>query len=187
MTLAELSAQLRLLLDETQEAHPLLCEGSPFDCNVAIVGINPATTTQFWPYWTDSLGMDRTAWIDAYKTKHRKFNRSRAALERFIPQIKANVVEVNAYARQSRRFADLQRQHRTSSAMEFLLSAIRPRVIVYAGAAALNAGERLTPAWHPVVIPARHFIYWGKQYESELAVLVNHALAHAQDSTSREI
>lgn len=124
--------------------------------------------------------MDRVAWIDAYKATHGEFKRSRSALERFIPQIQAKVVEVNAHAQQSRRLADLHRQYRTSSVLDFLLTAIKPSVIVYAGAAALSAGAKLSLAWHPVVIPARHFIYWGKQYESELARQVNDALAHAQ-------
>ena len=180
MTLTEFSAQLRLLLNETQEGRPLLCEGNPFDCSVAVVGINPATTTPFWPYWTDSSGMDRVAWIDAYKSMHGGFKRSRSALERFIPQIQAKVVEVNAHVQPSKRLADLQRQHCTSYVMDFLLTAIKPSVIVYAGVAALNAGEKLPLDWHPVVIPARHFIHWGKQYESELARQVNDALAHAQ-------
>jgi hypothetical protein len=67
---------------------PLLCDGNPLTYTVALIGANPGTTTSFWTYWSDEEGMDRRSWIDAYKLQHGgKFNRSRAAIERFVPLV----------------------------------------------------------------------------------------------------
>lgn len=176
MTLTEFSEQLRAIVPEGEGLRPLLCEGNPLACEVAIIGINPATTTPFWPYWNDQSGMKRAAWIEAYKVQHGGFKRSRAALERFIPKIAGNVVEINAFATQSKRLADLQKQHKTSTLLDFLLGTIRPKVVVYAGAAAFKTASRTSQSLRAVEVQARHFIYWGNEYETELAEQVNRAI-----------
>jgi len=50
-----------------------------------------------------------------------KCNRSRAAIERFVPQVAARVVELNAFSAQSKRIADLKRQLRRTDLLLFLL------------------------------------------------------------------
>jgi hypothetical protein len=37
---------------------PFLCEVNPRPCNMAVVRINPAATTPFWPFCSDDKGMD---------------------------------------------------------------------------------------------------------------------------------
>ncbi len=168
------SARLRELLGDAKEMRPLLCDGNPLACSVAVVGINPATTTPFWPYWSDDQGMDRSSWIAAYKAQHSgKFSRSRAALERFVPQVAAQVIELNAHEKQSKRLANLEREHRTTSVFEFVLGAVKPRVILCAGVAASDAVRGLSLPWLPNLVRARHFIYWGREYERELAAQTN--------------
>jgi len=144
---------------------------------VAVVGINPATKTPFWPYWSDDRGMDRASWIAAYKEMQgNKLSRSRAALERLVPQVAAQVVEINAYAKQSTRLANLQREHRTTDVFEFVLGMVKPRVILCAGVAVSKTVESLSLPWAPELIRARHFIYWGRTYEDELAKQINRLL-----------
>ncbi|WP_139351941.1 hypothetical protein [Polaromonas sp. A23] len=122
--------------------------------------------------------MNRASWIAEYRVRqNNKWGRSRAALERFVPQIAGQVVELNAYATQSKRLADLQHEYRTTSVFEFLLRIIKPRVIVCAGTAASRAVRRLGLPRGSELIEARHFIYWGRTYEQDLANQVNRLLA----------
>jgi len=165
---------LRSRAGTAEGTRPLLCAGNPLTCSVAIVGANPRTTTPFWKFWSDERGMDRAAWIAAYKAQHGgKFNRSRAAIERFIPQVKARVVELNAFSAQSERLANLDRSRRTPDVLRFVLEAVEPKVIICAGVNALRAVHAMDLSWFPGVVPAKHFIYWGKESERKLAAEVN--------------
>ncbi|UUZ64460.1 hypothetical protein LP417_05185 [Polaromonas sp. P1-6] len=142
-----------------------------------MVGINPAATIPFWPFWSDDKGMDRASWVTAYKAlRNGKLSRSRAALERFVPQVTARVIELNAHAKQSKRLASLKREHRTTDVLEFVLGAVKPRVVLCAGASALSVVQGLSMPWIPTVVEARHFIYWGVEYERVLAERVNSSL-----------
>jgi hypothetical protein len=175
--ISEFSKTLRVLTAGATDIRPLLCAGNPLTCSVAIVGINPAAKTPFWPYWSEKTGMDRGSWLQEYKALHDgKVSRSRAALERFIPQVTAGrVIELNAHAKQSRRLVDLPSAHRTTDVLEFVLSKVRPTLILCAGVSAFDSVQRLSLSltWKPNIVEARHFIYWGVKYESELAGKLN--------------
>jgi hypothetical protein len=174
----EFSNALKALTAGASDIRPLLCEGNPLTCTMAIVGINPAAKTPFWPHWSEKTGMDRGSWLQEYKALHNgKVSRSRAALERFIPQVTVGrVIELNAHAKQSRRHSDLTPPHRTTEVLEFVLSNVRPIIILCAGVSAFDSVHELSLTWKPNVIEARHFIYWGMKYESELAGKVNSIL-----------
>ena len=172
--MAEFSSALRALVADAPEMRPFLCMGNPLTCKVAVVGINPAATTPFWPFWIEDKGMDRASWINEYKTLHNgNLSRSRAVLERFVPQVTNRVIELNAHAKQSRRLSDLKGEHRTTAVLEFMLGVVQPAIIVCAGTSALKAVLSLSLPWAPTIIEARHFIYWGREYERELAGKVN--------------
>ena len=60
MTLGEFREQLSaLMVDRTER--PFVCDGSPLQAQVFVVGLNPATTLRedFWSFWDDSAGFDR--------------------------------------------------------------------------------------------------------------------------------
>ena len=174
MNLNEFSEILRGLAGDAERMRPLLCEGDPLTCTVALVGANPGTTTPFWPFWNGEQGMDRRNWINAYLKQHDgKFGRSRSAIERFVPQVAARVVELNAFHAQSKRIADLERSRRNTEVMAFVLNSVRPKIIVCAGAHALNAVKELRLTWTPAVLKERHFIYWGRNSELDLAGRIN--------------
>jgi len=171
------SANLRKLVGDAKTMRPLLCEGNPLTCKVALIGANPGTTTSFWKFWSDQRGMDRQGWIEAYKLEHGgKFNRSRAAIERFVPLVAARVVELNAHEAYSKRMAALPIPLRTTEVLAFALGAVRPKVIICAGVNASKAVRDMTLPWHPKVLNERHFIYWGKESERQLAAKVNRLL-----------
>lgn len=47
---------------------PFVCDGSPLDCEIFIVGANAATAMgDFWDFWLPGVGMDKAAWFAAYK------------------------------------------------------------------------------------------------------------------------
>lgn len=175
--MAVFSSALRALVADAPEMRPFLCMGNPLTCNVAVVGINPAATTPFWPFWIEDKGLDRASWINKYKALHNgNLGRSRAALERFVPQVTSRVIELNAHTKQSKRLSDLKGEHRTTGVLEFMLGVVQPTIILCAGTSALNAVRSLSLPWMPTIVQARHFIYWGREYERELAEEVNSLL-----------
>lgn len=48
---------------------PLICEGSPLNCTIFIVGFNPATMMEndLWAYWSDGYGFRKSEWFKQYK------------------------------------------------------------------------------------------------------------------------
>jgi hypothetical protein len=172
--LAKFASGLRRLVGEAEGFRPLLCNGSPLDAVVALVGANPGTTTPFWPFWSDDAGVDKQGWLEAYRRQHGgKFGRSRAAIERFLPLVQAPVIELNAHARQSRRLAELGREHRTTEVLAYILHSVRPKVALCAGADAYRAVAALGADWPMQVLQAPHFIYWGREREERMASEVN--------------
>ncbi len=171
------AANLRVLVGDAKGLRPLLCEGDPLTCTVALVGANPGTTTPFWTFWSDESGMNRRSWIETYKADHDgRVRRSRAAIERFVPLVSARVVELNAHVAHSKRIAALPIRLRTTDVLDFVLSVIKPKVIVCAGANASRAVEGIDLPWRPAVLKTKHFIYWGKASEWQLAADVNRLL-----------
>lgn len=172
----EFATALRALSAKAGATRPFLCDGNPLTCPVAIVGANPGTATPFWPFWSYRHGLNRQAWLADYIRRENRFKRSRAAIERFIPQVKARVVELNAHAASSRRLAELDQARRETDIFRFVLEAVQPKVIVCAGATAFRAVRSTDLPWRPSLIQAKHFIYWGMDQERQLAAQVNSLL-----------
>jgi hypothetical protein len=53
---------------QSTDLRPFVCDGSPLDCEVFIVGFNPATPMSlgFWEFWRRGRGFDKVSWLDAY-------------------------------------------------------------------------------------------------------------------------
>jgi hypothetical protein len=90
--------------------------------------------------------------------------------------VDARVIELNAFSTQSNRLAQPKRLHRTTDVLGFILGAVRPKVIVCAGADALRAVRSLALPWNPLMLEAKHFIYWGRESETKLAAHINQLL-----------
>ena len=138
-----------------------------------MLGVNPRSATPFWPHWDDANGMDREGWLAAYLLHHGKYRRSRAAIERFVPLIKGSVFEANAYAKATRRLADLAAAERTIDVLPFLMHAVQPNVVISAGRSAARGFAAVKPTWNLTIFEVDHFIYWGRNHEHELASRVN--------------
>lgn len=50
LTIHEIDSRIRQLTGEHVESRPFVCYGSPIGCAVAEIGINPGTSTPFWPH-----------------------------------------------------------------------------------------------------------------------------------------
>lgn len=149
---------------------PFICSGFPSACKIAIVGINPASATPFWKFWDNDRGFNRKLWLDSYQGKK---SRSRSAIERLIAQIPSSVIEVNLYTTSSRRLAHLPKFAHVTTSCDLILEAVRPSIIVLAGATVGKVLAGRDFPWKPKIIQTPHFIYWGKDFEKQLAQSIN--------------
>jgi len=71
VTLKDIDNKLNGLIpeDEKENARPFLCEGSPIDCEVFIIGHNPGVSIYFCDCWSPDSGCDRIKWIKKYYDK----------------------------------------------------------------------------------------------------------------------
>ena len=98
-THTELEAVLIDLLIEGVPARPFVCEGSPFNCDVVIMGINPGSKTPFWDYWSTEGGFDRAGWVAKFDDDVANLRKTtRPRIERLVRALTPRrVVELNAY------------------------------------------------------------------------------------------
>lgn len=143
--LLELDAGLRRLFPEDFPGRPFICDGSPFDCAVALVGINPATPTPFWPFWNVDTGFDRHAWIAHYLKLHGRFKPTRARIELFNRLLEPHkCIELNVFAHFTSNERELTPSQRNSEVFKYLLKSVKPRVLVLHGqTASIQLGRLL--------------------------------------------
>ncbi len=87
---------------------PFLCTGSPLECEVFLVGINPATDIPLWAYWSNETGCDKKGWLEAYVRKHGGFRPTRKRIESVLNGLSpVKPLETNILQHRSRREAEL--------------------------------------------------------------------------------
>ena len=71
--LSEFEMYLRGAAPPGSALRPFVCEGSPLDCDLALIGFNPATSlaADFWDFWSSHDGFDKVRWFDTYKSERR--------------------------------------------------------------------------------------------------------------------
>lgn len=131
----QIDVEIRRLTAECPISRPFLCDGSPMGCEVALVGINPATDTPFWPHWSPHTGFDRPAWIQAYRSRHvGRHTPTRDRIEILVEAIKPlRLLELNLFQYPSRSERELERARRDTNLFEFLLQATSPRLLIAHG------------------------------------------------------
>lgn len=135
-----LHLKLKELTKHLPDARPFLCEGSPFGCDVFLVGINPATSTNFWNYWSTESGFDKKKWIEYYKLLHGgKLKPTRQRIEIFFKTTSPlRVLETNVFASPSARESALDSKRRNTDLFDYLLQTIKPKLILAHGASAIS-------------------------------------------------
>ncbi len=144
MTIKEFSGQLRLVVPKAG-SRPLVCDGSPLQCTTFIVGLNPATQGEFWPYWSDEEGFNKEQWFEDYKTARRAKRKTTgkkspevSPTRRIISKVvegasPTRCLETNLFAMPTDSIAELSEADRSTAPIELLLRAITPKVLLFHG------------------------------------------------------
>lgn len=118
---------------------PFVCEGSPLDCDVFIVGINATTKLDFWRFWTDDYGFHKEKWLKAYQEERvekgkRAITPTRNKIGILIKELAPHkCLETNLYATATARASQLEKEEQSTRIFEFLLETIQPRIIYLYG------------------------------------------------------
>jgi hypothetical protein len=155
----ELTGKMRALEDGKHELRPFVCDGSPFDCELFITGTNPRRRIgkRFWDFWSDGRGMDKEEFLKCYQSaaKTRQLDepqamnaksRTRKQMETFREGLGSgwNVLETNVYAVAASDEKRLRRHEKRSDCFEFLLTAIKPKLVFLHGRKAIKVLRKLT-------------------------------------------
>jgi hypothetical protein len=175
--------ELACHIGKPTELRPFVCDGSPLACQAFIVGYNPATNMEadFWHFWSQSTGFDKSAWRDEYvadrnhrplspgRTRRTKVSPSRRVIEWILEEAApVKVLETNIYATPTRRKRELAPEDHDDTPFRFLVSTIKPSVIVVHGNDAISK-LRLLERGHATVIERRHFSRgWSQAAAREL-------------------
>lgn len=144
--LAEFERQIRFKAGNAP-GWPFLCDGSPFGCDIFLVGINPATDVKIWPHWSIETGVDKVAWLREYRNELSKFTPTRLRIERLVKAIApARVLETNIFHQYSKREKYLRNDQRTTDVFDFLIETLKPKLVLVHGKSAIRHIERLVSA-----------------------------------------
>ena len=127
---------------------PFICDGSPYDCHVFIVGFNPATdsNTDFWTFWDNERGFDKRAWYENYlrdrknrplkpgKTRRNAVSNTRRVMNWIEEEAQSvRFLETNIYSSATEEARDLSISNRTTKAFDYLMSELTPVLILAHG------------------------------------------------------
>lgn len=162
--------ELATFIGNPTEMRPFICDGSPLNCEVFIVGFNPATamSEDFWQFWRSGYGFDKDAWFDAYKkdrqlrplrpgkTRRNSLSNTRRVIEWVLEEAAPiRCLETNIYAVPTEQAVDLISEKRITAPFDYLLARIQPRLIVVHGKDAAVHIQSKGFAGHTIIVP--HF------------------------------
>jgi len=145
MTNSEFKTELQKIVGKPTSLRPFVCDGYPLECEIFIVGINPATSinSDFWDFWKDDK-FDKTKWLENY-LEERKDKRSKMSLtRRKIEYLTNNVfyerkcLETNVYSSATPNLKSLSNDLRNTDIFSFLLKSIKPKAIFIHGSDPAN-------------------------------------------------
>jgi hypothetical protein len=129
------------------DPRPFVCDGNPLDCNIFIVGINPATKMEmnFENFWNED-GFDKQKWIEAYKNERANaplkagkkkrilVSPTRRSIDHILKHITiGKVLETNLYIKQTKEAHELKKKDKKTDIFEFLIQEIKPKIVVLHG------------------------------------------------------
>ena len=155
--LADFGREMVSLLGKPTDLRPFVCEGSPLECEVFIVGINPASemSDDFWDFWSDNRGFDKYTWFERYKSERRTrplkpgkkrrnaISNTRRVIGWVIEEASpTKCLETNIYAKPAASEPELkallktlssEERNRITAAFDYLLQRIAPKLVVAHG------------------------------------------------------
>lgn len=167
---------LAAVIGRPSALRPFVCEGSPLDCPVFIVGYNPATRMDgdWWRHWDDRHGFRKADWLQAYRAQRARPSKTRARIDAIVAELAGiRVLEANIDARPSARKAEYPKP--VTAPFDYLLRQCRPRVIIAHGTDAVAHLQ----GWGATgtLIACRHFIYVGHQRTADIVAQTRQALS----------
>lgn len=146
------------LIGKPTPMRPFVCDGSPLDCKVFIVGFNPTTSSDFWEFWQPD-GFNKSVWLETYKrtrllepfepgkTRRSTISSTRRAIELIVEAASpVKILETNIYPTPSKRAKDLKKQQLCTGTFDFLLKTVKPVLIITHGKDAARHLERFESA-----------------------------------------
>ncbi len=176
--LVSFARDLAQIIGRPTSLRPFVCDGNPLDCEVFLVGFNPATALQsdFWTYWSNR-GFERSRWLEDYvaerearplregKKRRTKMSPSRRVIDWIAQSAACPVLETNLYAQATHDMRALSEPD--VRPFLFLVEAIKPKVIVAHGMPAHAALSLIKPEATVVEVP--HFSRgWSREKALEL-------------------
>lgn len=153
------SRDLKQLLFQFDKTRPFVCDGNPLDCQIFIVGINPATEMKngFLNFWSDNNGFDKKSWLDQYITerlnqpsksgrKRRAYSNTRTRIEWLCSALDPDkVLETNIYSKPTQTVDELLAEDRNIKLFNFLVTTIKPKILFLHGKDTRKAIENMLP------------------------------------------
>ena len=168
MNLDDFERQLLEVIDRPASVRPFVCDGSPLDCRIFIVGANPATEMagDFWDFWESGYGFRKEAWSEAYAAQRlargkRALSNTRRVLDRIAASTSAACLETNVFATPTELTAHLPSSARRTDPLDFLLDAVQPAAVVAHGEEARRHLEARFGARIPMGALAEADAPWG--------------------------
>lgn len=184
--LAEFQQRLETIIGRPTDQRPFVCDGSPLDCRVFIVGLNPASASErdFWEFWDCEAGFNKRAWFESYlaerakrplqpgKTRRNPISNTRRVLEWVISSAgDTRILETNIYASATEDAKDLAGSMRHSRAFDFLVEALKPRLVVAHGNDAVDHMRTKYPGVQTIAV--KHFSRgWSQQAARDLGLSI---------------
>ena len=127
-----------------EKERPFVCEGSPYECQIFLVGINPAFSGfkgSFWQFWDNDSGFNLTAWLNSFKLLRRaegksELTRTRAMIEHLRKELKGrqiSLLDLNLYLKPTPRANFLTADDKNTEVFWFIVNEIKPRLIYLHG------------------------------------------------------
>ena len=186
--LTEFQQRLETIIGRPTDQRPFVCDGSPLDCRVFIVGLNPASASErdFWAFWDCEAGFNKRAWFESYlaerakrplkpgKTRRNPISNTRRVLEWVISSAgDTHILETNIYASATEDAKDLAGSMRHSRAFDFLVEALKPRLVVAHGNDAVEYMRTRYPTVQTIAV--KHFSRrWSQQAARDLGLSITH-------------
>lgn len=140
------------LIGKPSVLRPFVCDGSPLECEVFIVGFNPATASSadFWTFWRSGYGFEKAAWYENYlrerreqpikvgKTRRNPVSHTRRVIDWILEEASpVKCLETNIHSLPTEQSTDLSATQRSTASLDFLLRTIMPRLIIAHGKPAI--------------------------------------------------
>lgn len=155
-SLSSFSDRLSVITGRPSLLRPFVCDGSPYNTNVFIVGFNPASSSSrdFWSFWDDENGFNKKRWLECYlidrasESPNSSYSRRSPVsntrrvltwIEQAEPAL--NVLETNIYSFPTPTASELERDRQLTNAFDFLLEELSPSLVVTHGKKAFEVLE----------------------------------------------